>query len=1021
MTSARPTDDSVPAGDVISSDPAAGTEVPRGSAVAYVRSDGVETVATPDFVGLTLAAAQDAADSAGLGLETQSRETDAAAPDTILDQDPAPDTELPVGSTVSLQVAVPVPTVAVPDLAGPAADAEQTLSDAGLSVGEVTSAYSDSVPAGDVISSDPAAGTEVPRGSAVAYVRSDGVETVATPDFVGLTLAAAQDAADSAGLGLETQSRETDAAAPDTILDQDPAPDTELPVGSTVSLQVAVPVPTVAVPDLAGPAADAEQTLSDAGLSVGEVTSAYSDSVPAGDVISSDPAAGTEVPRGSAVAYVRSDGVETVATPDFVGLTLAAAQDAADSAGLGLETQSRETDAAAPDTILDQDPAPDTELPVGSTVSLQVAVPVPTVAVPDLAGPAADAEQTLSDAGLSVGEVTSAYSDSVPAGDVISSDPAAGTEVPRGSAVAYVRSDGVETVATPDFVGLTLAAAQDAADSAGLGLETQSRETDAAAPDTILDQDPAPDTELPVGSTVSLQVAVPVPTVAVPDLAGPAADAEQTLSDAGLSVGEVTSAYSDSVPAGDVISSDPAAGTEVPRGSAVAYVRSDGVETVATPDFVGLTLAAAQDAADSAGLGLETQSRETDAAAPDTILDQDPAPDTELPVGSTVSLQVAVPVPTVAVPDLAGPAADAEQTLSDAGLSVGEVTSAYSDSVPAGDVISSDPAAGTEVPRGSAVAYVRSDGVETVATPDFVGLTLAAAQDAADSAGLGLETQSRETDAAAPDTILDQDPAPDTELPVGSTVSLQVAVPVPTVAVPDLAGPAADAEQTLSDAGLSVGEVTSAYSDSVPAGDVISSDPAAGTEVPRGSAVAYVRSDGVETVATPDFVGLTLAAAQDAADSAGLGLETQSRETDAAAPDTILDQDPAPDTELPVGSTVSLQVAVPVPTVAVPDLAGPAADAEQTLSDAGLSVGEVTSAYSDSVPAGDVISSDPAAGTEVPRGSAVAYVRSDGVTPNVDVPDVRDSIPSRRSRSYRVRGLDRRRNRRTVAGEDRRG
>ena len=982
--------DSIAAGNVIGSDPAAGTEVPLGSAVAYVTSLGVETVAVPDFSGLTLAAAQDAADTAGLLLETQDVETDAAAPDTIVGQDPAADSQLAVGATVTLQVAVPVPTVAVPDLSGPATDAEQKLTDVGLVAGDVTSEYNDSIAAGDVISSDPAAGTEVPLGSAVAYVTSLGVETVAVPDFSGLTLAAAQDAADTAGLLLETQDVETDAAAPDTIVGQDPAADSQLAVGATVTLQVAVPVPTVAVPDLSGPATDAEQKLTDVGLVAGDVTSEYNDSIAAGDVIGSDPAAGTEVPLGSAVAYVTSLGVETVAVPDFSGLTLAAAQDAADTAGLLLETQDVETDAAAPDTIVGQDPAADSQLAVGATVTLQVAVPVPTVAVPDLSGPATDAEQKLTDVGLVAGDVTSEYNDSIAAGDVIGSDPAAGTEVPLGSAVAYVTSLGVETVAVPDFSGLTLAAAQDAADTAGLLLETQDVETDAAAPDTIVGQDPAADSQLAVGATVTLQVAVPVPTVAVPDLSGPATDAEQKLTDVGLVAGDVTSEYNDSIAAGDVIGSDPAAGTEVPLGSAVAYVTSLGVETVAVPDFSGLTLAAAQDAADTAGLLLETQDVETDAAAPDTIVGQDPAADSQLAVGATVTLQVAVPVPTVAVPDLSGPATDAEQKLTDVGLVAGDVTSEYNDSIAAGDVIGSDPAAGTEVPLGSAVAYVTSLGVETVAVPDFSGLTLAAAQDAADTAGLLLETQDVETDAAAPDTIVGQDPAADSQLAVGATVTLQVAVPVPTVAVPDLSGPATDAEQKLTDVGLVAGDVTSEYNDSIAAGDVIGSDPAAGTEVPLGSAVAYVTSLGVETVAVPDFSGLTLAAAQDAADTAGLLLETQDVETDAAAPDTIVGQDPAADSQLAVGATVTLQVAVPVPTVAVPDLSGPATDAEQKLTDVGLVAGDVTSEYNDSIAAGDVIGSDPAAGTEVPLGSAVAYVTSLGVTPNADVPDVRD-------------------------------
>ena len=139
---------------------------------------------------------------------------------------------------------------------------------------------------------------------------------------------------------------------------------------------------------------------------------------------------------------------------------------------------------------------------------------------------------------------------------------------------------------------------------------------------------------------------------------------------------------------------------------------------------------------------------------------------------------------TVAVPDLSGPAADAPDAITAAGLTVGDATEAYSDSVAAGDVMSQDPAAGTEVELGTAVAYVTSLGVQTVA-------------------------------------------------------------------VPDLSGPAADAPDAITAAGLTVGDATEAYSDSVAAGDVMSQDPAAGTEVELGTAVAYVTSLGVQTVAVP--------------------------------------------------------------------------------------------------------------------------------------------------------------------------
>ena len=66
----------------------------------------------------------------------------------------------------------------MPDLSGAAADAEQKLVDVGLAAGTVGNEFSDTVPAGDVISQSPAAGASVDIGSAVDYVVSDGVEQV---------------------------------------------------------------------------------------------------------------------------------------------------------------------------------------------------------------------------------------------------------------------------------------------------------------------------------------------------------------------------------------------------------------------------------------------------------------------------------------------------------------------------------------------------------------------------------------------------------------------------------------------------------------------------------------------------------------------------------------------------------------------------------------------------------------------------------------------------------------------------
>ncbi len=382
------------------------TEVPSES------PSTIATVGTPDFGGMPLEEAEATATDYGLVVRVNPVRTDEEEPGMVLSQDPAPGEVVEEGSTIELSVAQPVATNSVPDVSGLSeANATTALEDAGFVVGEVTRAFSDEVPVGRVISTDPAIDTELPEGSAVDLVISAGPEYVAVPDLVNLTEADALDALDSAG------------------------------------------------------------------LRAGDASQASDDTIAAGRVISSDPAADTEVAPGSAVAYVLSTGPATVAVPDLVNLTEADALDALDSAGLRAGDASQASDdTIAAGRVISSDPSTDTEVAPDTAVAYVLSTGPATVAVPDLAGPAADAPDTITAAGLSVGDAGQAYSDTVPAGEVLSQDPAPGTEVAPGSAVSYVESLGVETVAVPDLAG-PAADAPDTITAAGLASVTRARPT----------------------------------------------------------------------------------------------------------------------------------------------------------------------------------------------------------------------------------------------------------------------------------------------------------------------------------------------------------------------------------------------------------------------------------------------------------------------------------------------------------------------------------------------------------------
>ena len=207
--------------------------------------------------------------------------------------------------------------------------------------------------------------------------------------------------------------------------------------------------------------------------------------------------------------------------------------------------------------------------------------------------------------------------------------------------------------------------------------------------------------------------------------------------------------------------------------------------------------------------------------------------------GSAVALVVSL---GTAVPNVVGSTQAAAQTaITNAGLTVGTITTANSPTVPAGRVISQNPAAGTNVAPGSAVALVVSLGA---AVPNVVGLTEAAAATALTNAGLTKGTVTTATSTTVPTgNVISQNPAAGSNVAPGSAVALVVSL---GTAVPNVVGlTQANAQTALTTAGLTVGTVTTMPSETVPTGQVISQTPVAGSNVAPGSAVALVISSGL--------------------------------------------------------------------------------------------------------------------------------------------------------------------------------
>jgi len=192
------------------------------------------------------------------------------------------------------------------------AAATTAIAGAGLVVGTLTQQSSATVLAGRVSSQNPVSGVGVPAGSAVNLVVSTGPAPapglIAVPNVLNLTQATATTAINGAGLVLGTVSQSSSTTVPaGSVISQNPNAGTNVAANSTVSLIVSTgPVPVPNVVNLTQAAATT--AISFAGLAVGAISQETNATVPSGSVISQNPASGTNVAAGSAVAIVVSTG-----------------------------------------------------------------------------------------------------------------------------------------------------------------------------------------------------------------------------------------------------------------------------------------------------------------------------------------------------------------------------------------------------------------------------------------------------------------------------------------------------------------------------------------------------------------------------------------------------------------------------------------------------------------------------------------------------------------------------------------
>ncbi|MDX6411191.1 MAG: eukaryotic-like serine/threonine-protein kinase [Gaiellaceae bacterium] len=218
----------------------------------------------------------------------------------VIRQDPSQGSRTAKGNFVSIWVSTGKPKALVPDVRGKTqADAVAALVKLNLTP-DVHQTPSDK-PANTVTAQDPKPGVSVPEGSKVRINVSSGPKPVAVPSVIGQNY----DSASSSllGQGFAVKRIDQDNAAPaNQVISQNPAANTSVPPGSTITLTVsrgpkAKPIPSVVNLDIDS----ARTTLTDAGFKVSVVYQDTTDQSLDGVVTLQDPPSGTAATPGTTV------------------------------------------------------------------------------------------------------------------------------------------------------------------------------------------------------------------------------------------------------------------------------------------------------------------------------------------------------------------------------------------------------------------------------------------------------------------------------------------------------------------------------------------------------------------------------------------------------------------------------------------------------------------------------------------------------------------------------------------------
>ena len=252
----------------------------------------------PNVSGESRSVAQLALRRAGFGQTGVTSEySENVAKDSVIRTMPPSGSELTRNRSVTLVVSSGKERFTIPDVHDQSQpDAQTALTKFPFQI-SVVQQTSDSVPNGNVIGTDPSAGSQVKRGQTVRLLVSSGPAIVEVPDVTGQSQGDATQTLTNASFKVAVRQEISDDVDPGTVIDQQPAGNDHAAKFSTVTITVAQGS-LITIPSVSGDVGAAKTELQSLGLKV-KVHKRFGGLL--GQLVDMSPSPGTQVHRGDTV------------------------------------------------------------------------------------------------------------------------------------------------------------------------------------------------------------------------------------------------------------------------------------------------------------------------------------------------------------------------------------------------------------------------------------------------------------------------------------------------------------------------------------------------------------------------------------------------------------------------------------------------------------------------------------------------------------------------------------------------